>query len=129
MQNQSQKLSFNKVERLKSKKQITEIFEKGKKIKQYPFVLNYLFVDESDSPIKIVVSVPKRLVKFANKRNRLKRQIKEAYRLNKADIYQKLEQNNKNLALFLIYTGKEKENYHFIEKKLILLLNQLKEKI
>ncbi len=129
MQTNHQKLSFKKVERLKSKKQITKIFEKGKKIKQYPFVLNYLFVGESDSPIKIVVSVPKRLVKFANKRNRLKRQIKEAYRLNKADIYQRLEQNDKNLALFLIYTGKEKEDYHFIEKKLILLLNQLKEKI
>jgi ribonuclease P protein component len=129
MQSNHQKLSFTKQERLKSKKRIGEIFDNGQKIKKYPFVLSYLVEDSFDEDIKypaqVVVSVPKRNIRLANKRNRLKRQIKEAYRLNKAELYEQLNAKQKKVALFLIYTGKEKTDYQSLEKKLVLLLNQL----
>ena len=82
-----------------------------------------------DSQVKIVTSVPKRRVKLASKRNRVKRQIKEAYRLNKSSFYADLEQKNTNLALFLVYIGKEKENYSFIDKKIKLLLTEIQHKL
>ena len=130
MQSTQQKLSFSKQERIKSKKRIEEIFEKGKKLKQFPFKLNYIEINDTQPyPAQIVVSVPKKIVKLATKRNRLKRQIKEIYRLYKPQLYQTLNQKNKKVALFLIYIGKEKEEYHFLEKKLILLLKKLQEQL
>ena len=124
-----QKLTFNKKERLSSKTLIDEVFEKGKKVKSYPFIATYLELkpdeSKSNSPVKVVITVPKRKVKFANKRNRVRRQIKEAYRLNKPEFYTQLEAKNANLALFLIYIGKEKEEYGFIDKKIKLLLTDL----
>jgi ribonuclease P protein component len=129
MPNLKQKLTFNKKERLSSKILIDEVFEKGKKFKSYPFIATYLTQDSNDSDweskVRVVITVPKRKVKFANKRNRVRRQIKEAYRLNKSDFYTQLEEKNTNLALFLIYIGKEKEEYSFIDKKIKLLLTDL----
>lgn len=133
MSNQTERLSFNKNERLCSKILIDEIFEKGKKQKTFPFVATYLPLKSEentwDSQVRIVISVPKRKVKLAAKRNRLKRQIKEAYRLNKSDFYSKLKEKDTNLALFLIYIGKENENYSFIEKKIRVLLTDIQDKI
>ncbi len=130
MDTTQQKLSFSKQERIKSKKRIDEIFEKGKKLKQDSFRLFYLPLENPEPfSAQIVVSVPKKVVKLATKRNRLKRQIKEAYRLYKPQFYKQLSKKNKKVALFLIYTGKEKENYHVLEKKLTLLLNQLIDKL
>ena len=133
MSNKNQKLTFTKNERFCSKILIDEIFEKGKKIKHFPFILTYLPISKTknnwQSPAKIVISVPKRKIKLAVNRNKLKRRIKEAYRLNKLSFYNNLEAKNTNLALFLIYIGKENETYSFIEKKLQLLLTEIQDKL
>lgn len=133
MSNQKKRLSFTKDERLCSKILIEELFLKGKKQKTFPFVATYLPIkaDNNDweSQVKIVVSVPKRRVKLAVGRNKLKRQIKEAYRLNKTEFYSNLKEKETNLALFLIYIGKENENYSFIEKKIKVLLTDIQDKI
>lgn len=76
-------------------------------------------------PSQIVISVPKRRAKRAVDRNRLRRQIKEAYRLSKAPLVEQLKALDKQVVLFLIYTGKEKEEYSFIAKKLSVLLKEL----
>lgn len=127
------RLSFTKDERLCSEILIDEIFKNGKKQKSFPFIATYLPVDSSEcdwaSQVRIVISIPKKRVKLAVKRNRLKRQIKEAYRLNKSIFYSQLRDKETNLALFLIYVGKEKENYNFIEKKLKVLLTDIQNKI
>ena len=133
MTNKTARLSFPKAEKLTSKKIIEAIYKDGKKFKQFPFIINYLEVDDPElpmaAPVQIVTSVPKRRVKKAVRRNRLKRQIKEAYRLNKTGLVDQMSQADKNLALFLIYIGKEDENYTFIEQKLILALDQLRTKV
>lgn len=133
MPNKTERLSFAKEERLCSKILIDKIFSEGKKLKSFPFMVSYLPVKsiecDWDSQVRIVISVPKRRVKLAVKRNRLKRQIKEAYRLNKGDFYSVLQTKETNLALFLIYIGKENENYTFIEKKIKVLLTDLQQKI
>ena len=122
--------SFPKAEKLCSKTLIESIYNHGQKLKLYPFVVNYLYVEDNVKmpfPLQILISVPKRKIKLAVKRNRLKRQIREAYRLNKQPLIDHIMGQDQKMALFLVYIGKENESYSFIEKKLILLLKTLKE--
>jgi len=117
---------FPKSERIKSKIVIDNVFKKGELIKKYPFRLKYCESDKGNT--QILISVPKRLIKSAVKRNRVRRQIKEIYRLNKSELLNVLSAKEKNLALFLIYTGKENEDFHLLEDKLKLVLKELKNK-
>ena len=64
-----------------------------------------------------MISVSKRYFKRAVDRNRLKRQVREAYRLNKRILTQHQEQAPRLLAI--IYIGKEKKSFDTIQKKLI----------
>lgn len=120
------KQTFRKSERLHSKKLIEELFESGKSIRQSPYVLRYLWHPfEKGEVVQIAISIPKKNVRRAVDRNRLKRQLREAYRLNKERLISRVAQQDKGLALFLIYTGKEKENYKFLEDKLKVLLQEV----
>ena len=118
---------FPATERLKSKKVIEELFKKGSSVYLYPFRLIY-----SSNPIEpqhypqILVSVPKRNFKKAVDRNRLRRQIKEAWRLNKSLISTQQWKIVPEYCIF-IYTSKEKMPFKVIEKKLILILGCLQQ--
>lgn len=114
---------FQKSDRLCSDKVIDGIFSKGKELRKFPFILKYVSAEKGE--LKIAVSVPKRKAKLAVDRNRLKRQIREAYRLNNALLKTALKDKPEGLNIFLIYTGKEKEEYRFLEEKLKLILNEL----
>jgi ribonuclease P protein component len=132
MLNEVTSYHFPKAEKLCSKRIIEAIYEKGYKLKQYPFMLHYIEVDAATNmafPVQIATAVPKRRIKLAVKRNRIRRQLREAYRLNKQQLIAEVLRQEKKMALFLVYIGKEKEPYDFIEKKLKLLLNTLTEQI
>ena len=79
----------------------------------------------------MAVSVPKRLFKKAVDRNLLKRRIREAYRLNKADLSGMLVHKQIRLQLIIQYQKGEMQGYPVIEKAvkegLAMLVNQLKE--
>lgn len=64
-----------------------------------------------DSPVQVVFSVPKRVFKHAVDRNRLKRLLREAYRLQKAPLYEALSQARSRMTLALIYIAKEELPY------------------
>lgn len=118
--------TFSAAERIKSKKVLEDVYQNGERISFFPFNLKYKrYQFDKGAKVQIVVAVPKRNVKKAVQRNRLKRQIKEAYRLNKGDLLSQFAQENEGLALFLIYTGKADQDYHFLETKLIGLLKKL----
>ena len=119
-------LKFGKSERLKSKKTIEDVYSHGQQIKKFPFLLKYLRTSiEKGAKVQIVVSIPKRNVKKATDRNRLKRQIKEVYRLNKKELFELINKQEKDLALFLIYTGGVDVEYQLLESKLKLILQEL----
>lgn len=100
--------SFGKDYKLCSKKLIDQLFVEGKSLKDFPFIVRFLEVSgEENNIIQFGISVPKRLYKSAVTRNRIKRLCREAIRLNKHDLEQRLIGQNKKLAVFLVYTSKE----------------------
>jgi ribonuclease P protein component len=110
--------SFPKEERLHSKKLIAELFSKGSSFNLYPlrFVL-LKHTEPSATPPQVLVSVSKKYFKKAVDRNRLKRQLREAYRQHK-HLLQDQEQYPVQL-MGILYIGKEKSDFNLIRKKLI----------
>ena len=116
--------TFPKAERLCSKKLISELFAKGSAFNLYP--LRFVSL-KAETPLpefpQVLISVSKKYFKRAHDRNRLKRQIREAYRLNKHKL---LSENGQFYAVLgIIYIGKEKVAYNLIEKKLNSGLDRL----
>lgn len=125
------KHTYKKAERLKSTKLIEKLFSEGKSVFKYPVKLVYLEIPKDQFPVYFTCSVSKRTFKRAVHRNRIKRLIKEAYRLNKHLLWKVIENKNPgySMAAMAIYIGKEELPYQKIENTMNHLLNQLTLKI
>lgn len=111
-----------KNEKLKSRKTIESLFLKGKSLTKFPIKVYYVLV-ENEAAHQVAFSVPKRNFKSAVSRNRIKRQLREAYRLQK----QLLPTNNgPKFALLFLYIGKEKPYYTQLETCIASLLKKVK---
>lgn len=102
--------TYNKHEKLKSKKAIEELFSEGKSISAYPLRLVYV---KNSETLKVGVSVSKRNFKKAVHRIKIKRLLREAYRLNK---HQLTEKNITSYSIMLLYMHKEMPNFETLNK-------------
>lgn len=99
-------------ERLKSKQRIAEIFSQGSSRKFYPFVLWYLPARASHS--RVAISVPKRRIATAVKRNLIKRRAREAYRLQKGKYAG--SESSVPCDMVWVYIAREPMAYNAIQK-------------
>ena len=115
--------TYNKSEKLKSKKTIERLFVEGKVISAYPLRLVYLKTDE---PHKIGVSVSKRNFKKAVDRIRIKRLLREGYRLNKNEL-----KNNTttSYAFMILYLSKDMPDFELIQTKTRVLFSKFLQKV
>ena len=77
----------------------------------------------------MAVSVPKRIFKRAVDRNLLKRRIREAYRLNKRDMYTLLQEKDLKLNLVVQYRDRRIASFQLIEEALLKGLSSLSENL
>lgn len=119
-----------KAERLSSKKAIDLLFSgSAYSLTAFPIRAIILPVEknENESSVSILISVPKKKFKRAVKRNRIKRQIREAYRKNKHSLIHVMESNERLLIAF-IYMDNKLYPSDEIEYKINVLLNRIIEK-
>lgn len=114
-----QRYTFSKTEKLKSRKDIELLFATGKSFSNFPFRVVYLFTSKENdkSDVQAGFSVSARQFKKATDRNRIKRQMREAYRLQKNILTEVVIKAKKKLNLFFIYTGNELPEYKVIVEK------------
>jgi ribonuclease P protein component len=137
--------TFKKEERLSSKKLIDELFKSGSSFYLQPFKIFFAPPDPeypgvtglnlpkgetssaSPAPAQVLISVSKTNFKRAVDRNKIKRLIREAYRLNKKTLYGSLEKKNRHLIIAILYTSKKIEPFSSIQQKLVAVLMRLAE--
>lgn len=112
------KYTFSKRERLCGEIRINQLFSTGKAFIVFPLRVVYLAVPKEEVSLKMMVSVPKKRFKRANKRNLLKRRIREAFRLNKSLLGDKLLEKNYTLQVAFSYVSDEELPFNLIQKKL-----------
>lgn len=112
-----ERYTFEKEERLCSRIIIEKLFTEGKSFLSYPLKVVLLKTPiDCPFPVQSSFSVSKRNFKKAVHRNLIKRRMREAFRLNKNDFYEKLKTENIQLAIMFIFVGKEILDYQEIEK-------------
>jgi ribonuclease P protein component len=100
--------SYNKFEKLKSRKQIELLFAKGKSISAFPVKVFYLPVEHTPMhPVQVGVGVSARNFKKAVDRNTIKRRLREAYRIHKLPLHQHLLTEQKSVAVFILWIDKQ----------------------
>ncbi len=119
-----QRYFLKKEDRLKSRKAIDFLFNKGKSFSNFPFRICWQVV-EGEVGLKAGFTASSKNFKKATDRNRIKRLIKEAYRLQKNNLQDALHLKNKSVHLFFIYTGKDVPTYEFIFEKTSNVLKRI----
>ncbi len=109
--------SFPKSDRLCSHILIEKLFTQGKSFVSYPFRVVYLPTElPSETEAQVLFSVSKKKFKRAVHRNLLKRRCREAYRLNRNDFKEFLNNSNQQIAFACVYISGDKLRYSTIEK-------------
>jgi ribonuclease P protein component len=101
------------------------LFNKGKTISAFPVKVLYHFTNDSPVPLQAGVTVGSRVFKKAVQRNRVKRLLREAYRLQKQPLQQALILQESQVVLFFIYIGKDLPVYAEVYDKVGIILQKV----
>jgi ribonuclease P protein component len=122
---QQQRYTLGKAEKLKSTKTIEQLFKEGKSFSVVPFRVIYLFKKEEPRQLQTAFSVSKRYFKKATDRNRIKRLMREAWRLQKDKLVEMVKEDTTNFAVFIIFTGNELPEYNLVFERTAAIIKRL----
>lgn len=129
----ARRYTLNKSERLSNKKLISGLFNAEQYngiVKSYPFMVTWQQVSlETNFPAQILFVVSKKYSRKAVQRKYVRRQLRELYRCHKHELYDFLNERNIQIALALIFTGKQSFDYWVLDEKFQSLLDKFKEDI
>jgi ribonuclease P protein component len=122
--------SLSKLERIKSKKTIETLFQQGEAFFSYPYRIVFSVTQNAETPaLCFAISVPKRFFKRAHDRNRIKRQTREAYRLQKQTLQANVQSHQQILNVMMIYQAREPMDSTSMHKHIHQCLEQLQKRI
>lgn len=121
---------FPKKEKLTGEIRIAKLFSEGAAFIQYPMRVVFRISNEKDeSPVKVLVSAPKKKIRLAVNRNRIKRLMREAYRLNKTEFIREISDKGVNIHLAFTYISENEPTFNEIETKMKSSLLKVKDLI
>lgn len=126
----AERFTLSKEERICSKKLINELFTgNGRSMTAFPLrvVFMKLTIVDDQPRAAMLVSVPKRYFKHAVDRNRVKRQVREAFRRNKSIIIQNLTDDHEAVAMAFVWLTNEKFPSSEVENRMVRLLTRISE--
>ena len=133
----SKVFTYQKSDKLKSRKQTQHLFSTGQAINVFPIRLIYTIEPiassldniSSTSLLQAGVGAPSRTFRKAVQRNRVKRLLREAYRLEKPNFITQAALDNKRVNLFFLYTDasvlKQVEIQAKVKEALAILVTKL----
>lgn len=121
---------LGKNERLKSRKQIEDLFARGRSLVAFPVRVTYILSPAAEEPgARIGVTASKKHFKKAVDRNRLKRLLREAYRLQKGSLATQLHQKGWKATLFFMYTDRTIASFDTVKTAMGQCLERLEKKL
>ncbi|MCW3087748.1 MAG: ribonuclease protein component [Sediminibacterium sp.] len=111
--------SYNSTEKLKSRKLLDRLFTEGKSFSVFPVKVFFMpLAPPVDHPVKAGVGVSARNFRKAVDRNRIKRLLRECYRLNKLPLHAMVAAKGIPVAVFFLYIGKEMPDHILLNEKM-----------
>ena len=131
---EERRYTFSKAERLCSKKLVERLFSGGNRsFPAFPLRVVYmpLSADEGEADVTILISVPKKRFKHAVNRNRAKRLVREACRLNKHILVDALhaQEASKKMALAFIWLDNKLHDSSEVTQKVKKMLHHISENL
>lgn len=121
---------FPKKERLCGEIRIGKLFAEGNAFIAYPLRVVYKLTDEkSDAVVKVLMSVPKKKIKKAVHRNKIKRLMREGYRLNKSDLLEDCQQKGSTLYIAFTYLSDKETCFDQIEEKIKYSISKITQQL
>ena len=121
---------FTKDERVSGEKRIETLFTKGRSFMAYPFRVVFLqTAHPHTSPLSVLISIPKKRLRSAVHRNRMKRLTREAYRLNKHLFDGVISREEVHVDAAFIYVKDALSDFAEVEKGMRKALSTLKVQI
>lgn len=120
---------FGKAEKLKSRKAIDALFADGQSLAFYPVRVKFRFIPFDKAPVQAGVSASKKTFKRAADRNRIKRLLREAFRLQKQALLAAVAEKKVGVVIFFIYTGNEVMRFKTIFEAVGSCLKQVQKNV
>lgn len=118
--------TFPKNEKLCGDIRIGKLFSEGNAFIAYPLRIVYQPSEEkTEVPVRVLISVPKKKIRKAVDRNRIKRLIREAYRLNKAEFITSINEKELHLNLAITYVSDKEADFSLIQEKMKFALQRI----
>lgn len=121
------KNSLGKNERIKSRKVFDQLFLQGKSVRQDFITLKYFIIEEpiGEKGIQAGFAVPKKFFKLAVTRNKIKRRLKESYRVKKHPLETWAQEQQKGVYLLFMVYGKTTPTFREVDDKITLIISRL----
>jgi ribonuclease P protein component len=126
--------TLKKSERLSGQKRIRLLLTHGFSLVCFPYLVYWIYNESKKPKVRFGVSIPKKKIKLAVKRNLLKRRTREVFRLNKSYIYKLVilesaeTKKTQAIDVFLIYLSDQVLPYSELEQSFKKIINYLSER-